>query len=1104
MASPRHTTMRAASRAALLPKGARIPQPNLLIFLARTLVFSVLVLFFASPTLRIWAQTHRIPESSSGLLPHEALMDGTSLFAALIIALLSPSVVFLLGGIGVVSASLMLAEVLLGGISVRLQHQRTPHMPITYLRVRAPQPAGGRTAGGATPSGDQFFRAIQQALPVGTWRERISGDAPWVSCTLTGLPDLPITLGVVVADRHATRRAETVRAIRAIIQGQLVGAQIDADPDPLRGVLTPGRTVVWRDYGLKLPAAYPLRFLDDISGSDLLGPLLAALAPRGVVATESQISVRPAQRGMLHTGWRGQATALLLHLHAKHEYALTADAHAIEAKLDAAPFLATLRIVVVAEGADADAGITLTLHQIAEVMGQYHQRTSHHVQMLVPIDGGAITICADTPPIAFQSRAPRSMLPPALLLPLQPWRAPDLLSAIELAGLWHLPTPTLGNLVSWLPCVVLPPPPHAIIAPGRSDRIAVGAITRADGTAVFVGPTLRDLRPPLHLTAGMGAGKSRVLANICQQCIPHGMVLLDGKGDDQEGSLVATVRTLIPVEDEHRLILFDILDTDWPIGLNPVAGIELTKPGAQDQALGQIMAIFARLDPATWGRAPAMKEFVQMATLLVLDGEAQPTLAHIKQCLLDTHYRDRLLPHCTNPDVLIFWTVTFPTQGDQQRSSLHALLRRFSQLLTTETTRYLVSQPSVRLDLRAAIAEQQIVLVPLPHVTLGDLASAVGMLVLQQVVRAAFSRPGNDQTRVTYPLIIDELQVFISSEGESTDLQHAITQLRGLGIAGIYAHQTLDQLGALKDDLLTNSGSRLILRTQEPDASMYARMYAASGISATDIAGQDANTHQYAVLQCDGERTGLFSMRVLPWPTSVPPIREPFAGPPWHERIPPDSPDPACDAALLRLIYQPHAQPAAIVQMLADYDDDDWQWTLARWEAIRHTHRQYILDTPGCIALDESITDPDPAVQATKRAARQRLDRQMWLSRLLVATPRLLAAAEYARIRRTIASPESTRPTRRATTGERLSLRRDLPSSALDIDTAPSATCTGFVEGTAAATGERPWPLRSSDYKTVPQVMQERGRRRRLDDIAPGYDDEEPWGDPAPIDKGTP
>jgi hypothetical protein len=74
--------------------------------------------------------------------------------------------------------------------------------------------------------------------------------------------------------------------------------------------------------------------------------------------------------------------------------------------------------------------------------------------------------------------------------------------------------------------------------------------------------------------------------------------------------------------------------------------------------------------------------------------------------------------------------------------------------------------------------------------------------------------------------------------------------------------------------MLTNSGSRLILRTQEPDASTYASLYASSMITANDIAAQDANEHQYAVLHCDSERMGLFSMIVLPWPAPLPVVVE--------------------------------------------------------------------------------------------------------------------------------------------------------------------------------------------------------------------------------------
>jgi len=539
-----------------------------------------------------------------------------------------------------------------------------------------------------------------------------------------------------------------------------------------------------------------------------------------------------------------------------------------------------------------------------------------------------------------------------------------------------------------------------------------------------------------------------------------------------------------------------------PIGLNPLSGIDLNKPGVKDQALGQIMAIFARLDPATWGKAPAMKEFVQMATLLVLEGEHSPTLAHVKQCLLDAGYRETLLPHCTNPDVLTFWTLTFPAQGEQQRTSLHALLRRFSQLLTTETTRYMVSQPALRLNLLEAIEGKQIVLAPLPHVTLGDLASAIGMLLLQQFVRSAFSRPGNDQTRHTYPLIIDELQVFIGKDGDSTDIQNAITQLRGLGIAGIYAHQTLDQLGALENEMLTNSGSRLILRTQEPDASTYAKLYAASGITANDIAGQDVGEHQYAVLQCDGERTGLFSMIVLPWPKPLSIPIDPYHGPDWQTLIPPDSPDPEADAALLGLIYQTHARLANVVQELADYSEEVWQFVVERWNAIRQYHRRYIIANPGCIAVDESITDADPEVQAAKRAARQRLDRQLWLSRLLVATPRVLAAAEYARIRRQI-EPEGgvVVPQKGKSRGAQAqpvmvqTAQGDMVVATPEPPAQEPILPIGFISGATLRPGTVVAVPRVVDDKTAAAIMETRGRRRAKDDISVGFDDLSPSDD---------
>src|SRR6266508_6564630 len=288
MAAPRRRTptRSAALSGAPLPKGARIPRPALIISLARTIFIGALVLFFASPPILSWA--HARERQGNGLLtllapierPSAHAADAGSenaprddsdpiapLLAAAAIGILTPRVVADLEMIGILGATLMLGEALLVCWGMAKQRRALPRIPITYLLVRATQPstsgAVGRMGTSSTPSGDQFFRAVQQAIPPGTRSERFAGRAPWIAFTLSGIPDKPIDLGMSVADPDAQRRVETAAALRAMLQGQIGGAQIDSVADPLQAALTPGARLAWREYGLILPSHYPLRFLDD-------------------------------------------------------------------------------------------------------------------------------------------------------------------------------------------------------------------------------------------------------------------------------------------------------------------------------------------------------------------------------------------------------------------------------------------------------------------------------------------------------------------------------------------------------------------------------------------------------------------------------------------------------------------------------------------------------------------------------------------------------------------------------------------------------------------------------------------------------------------------
>jgi hypothetical protein len=734
----------------------------------------------------------------------------------------------------------------------------------------------------------------------------------------------------------------------------------------------------------------------------------------------------------------------------KHEYALSLDARALETKLAGPVYDATLRAVAVAAEPGACADAIAELDELDAVLSQYAARsgsrmqrwvragqgrlrvphpattTSWHERVLalgaalgvgflvwwlaaqgtsslalpgmLATAAGLATMCgidtrrgqrAQRQLRAQTARCPRATPLPGLLWGAA-WRGPAILGPTELAALWQVPTPAHGTLVRWLPCAYLPPPPHAFVEAtprddGRPTRLVIGYGRHRDDQEAPVGIPLRDARQGIAFTAPPGVGKTQLASNLADQLRPCGYTLIDGKGDDA-GNLVATMRQRIPLADEDRLVVLDVLDAAWPVGLNPLAGVDCTDETVIDQVLGQIEAIFARLDPETWAKAPRMKNYLRKATLLVLAGEAQPTIAHVKQALLDARYRDQLLPACRNVEVRDFWTVEFPQIGEQQKASRDALVSRFDMLLDSELTRFLFNQITPALRFHDAIAARLIVLAPLPHRTLGGLAAPVGMLLFQALLRAAFSRPGSDLTRPEYGFIGDEFQVLVE-HCDTKDVRDALTQVRSFGIITIIANQLHRQLGDLADYALTAIANRIVLRTQEPDATLYARHYAESGITAHDISGQEPREHQYAWIGAHGRLTRLFSLRPLPW---LPPLTldvPPGADQHWQAQLPPSSPCPRVDAAVRDLMYGAHRDPDAVAEALAAADAERWALLLARWDAIRTHQRQHILATPGCI--------PDT------------LERQRWLSRLRAARPRVLAMAEYARVRQTIGSAES-------------------------------------------------------------------------------------------------
>ncbi|MEN9935949.1 MAG: hypothetical protein RLZZ387_2528, partial [Chloroflexota bacterium] len=977
--------------------------------------------------------------------------------------------IVLVAGFGAVIVVVELCSAALSLVTRRHAQRRAQRR---VLRIRTPNPQITQgTTGLNTPNGTELWYAANQLQRAG------DGPGGWLSTTLGAAPDEPVAFHAVIGNNGRSKRAEetldrAAAALRQIIIGANSEAEVQITPDPLETAIQQATSpdsravLVWREYLLLHSPAYPLRTPAD-ADSDLMAQLVAAIRPRTGAVRYAEVQIAAQMRHdwrMDDRSWRAAAHRRLGTMRGKtYGGFLSGDGRALEQKLDGPAADTTLRVVVLAEHPRHARSL---LQDVTAALGTYARRSGHVQQRWtvaasgklplsrLPADSrphtrtiqtlgaslffAAILVVLGEPLLALAlalavlsveyhlqgiparkqltrllARAPR-LAPPQLWLAAVPmWRAPAVLSAGELGGLWHLPSPNLGTLARWLPSRLIPPPREAFIDSStittptgqRSPRITFGHAVRSDGQLAPVGPSLYDIRNIFSGTAGMGGGKSQFLANFSKQVIPHGFVLIDGKGDD-EGNLTNTVRRYIPLHDEGRLVILNFGDTDWPVSLNPLAGISADTPGAIDQLAATMQSIFARLDPEGWSSAPGMQQFLEMGTRLVVETVAHPTVLHVKQCLLDEGYRTKLLEGCKKIDVKTFWTVVYPSSSEQQKTSLNALMRRFDKLVLSDVVRLLMAQELPTFQFGQAITEKLIVLCPIPHVRYGPLASTAAMLLFQSVLRAAFERPGSAATREDYPLIIDEFQVLVEN-GATQDVATAVTQLRSLGIPTLYVHQGMSQIGDLQSLMLINAENRAIFRTQEPDASLYARQYAAAGLTGADIASQEPREHIYVRFPVAGKPCGPFSAVPLPWPQPLTILLEPYDGPHWQRvRPPPPSllalPGPVdeelgemvrtYDERLLKLCYQEPYTDDLAMAMAETLSDDEWMLMQARWAQIAQAQRQYILDNPGCI--------PD------------REERQTWLSRLGYARPRLLAEIETFRVRRASGELVITPPSR--------------------------------------------------------------------------------------------
>src|SRR5439155_6011327 len=169
-----------------------------------------------------------------------------------------------------------------------------------------------------------------------------------------------------------------------------------------------------------------------------------------------------------------------------------------------------------------------------------------------------------------------------------PLRGAIVLTAPELAMLWHLPPEPLARVER-----VLAPKLAAPVTSFQEGRV-IGSSSWGD-VASEVRLSIPDSRHHLHLLGATGTGKTTVLLNLATQDIAagRGVAVLDPKGD-----VVRALLQRIPPERADDVVLIAPGDARRIVGLNP---LELLPWDGPDLVVENTLTIFKRIYGRSWG-----------------------------------------------------------------------------------------------------------------------------------------------------------------------------------------------------------------------------------------------------------------------------------------------------------------------------------------------------------------------------------------------------------------------------------------------------------------------------------------------------------------------
>ena len=424
----------------------------------------------------------------------------------------------------------------------------------------------------------------------------------------------------------------------------------------------------------------------------------------------------------------------------------------------------------------------------------------------------------------------------SLLTNILKFNLSTVLNIKELSSIIHFPHGRFNQnpRIAWQKFKVIPAPDDL-----PSEGIVVG-YNNYWGVKREIRITDKDRFRHIYILGQTGTGKSTIMLT---QAIDD---MDNGRGFtfiDPHGEAVEFLLRHFPKERIDDLIYFDLWNTAYPIGLNPLE-VSPDDSDEKDVVTNDLVEMFIQM----YGHeifGPRIQDYFRNACLLLMDQPEGWTIVDIMRLFTDEAFAEAKIRNLKDPVVAAWWNKTYKKMGDREKAEIIPFIQaKFWPFTTGVYVRNIIGQSKSAFKMYDAMQQKKIILMNLAKGISGEETSKlIGKIIAMQVKLSALKRAKiEEKDRVPHYLYVDEFQNYVSQSFESI-----MSEARKYRLGLVVAHQYTDQLkqGGLWGELdlsktiFGNIGNMFVYKVGAPDAEFLAKEFEPE-FSQTDLTSTEA------------------------------------------------------------------------------------------------------------------------------------------------------------------------------------------------------------------------------------------------------------------------